>query len=64
MNWISVKDEYPNDRERVLCVGPRGGMQICRFARLGERIEFQTVKQGIMHVTHWQRLPEPPMEEA
>ena len=57
MEWISVNDRLPEDQQRVLCVGRRGGIQICLFEAPNM---FWTAKQNYANPTHWMALPTPP----
>lgn len=65
--WISVKERLPEQNQRVLVCGVRGGVQICRYWENrdyggGLQYMFFTNKQRPITVTHWMPLPEPPKE--
>lgn len=65
--WISVKERLPEQNQRVLVCGVRGGVQICRYWENrdyggGLQFMFFTNKQKSITVTHWMPLPEPPEE--
>ena len=65
--WISVKERLPKDDERVLTIGPKGGMQICRFRDSTPTLGWHFWTAGnarIATVTHWMPLPDPPKEET
>ena len=60
MDWISVKDELPEEFEEVLCYSDKNGGYIF----LGYQGTDKTVwcKGGLMHcynVTHWMPLEAP-----
>ena len=55
MDWISVKDEFPEDYGAYLCTGEDIEMEIVWFCiEDGWRDDYA--------ITHWMSLPEPPTE--
>ena len=66
-NWISVENELPKDRQKVLAVlKSRKGKKIavCEF-EINYKQFLGTVAYGAMNVdriTHWQPSPSPPKE--
>jgi len=63
MNWISVKDELPEDRTSVLSLSVHNIVNSSRYVR--EDISFYpyahlTNEVPIGEVTHWMPIPERP----
>ena len=64
MDWISVKDKFPEERRDVLCI-------FQDKERHRRRIEISWVDSARCflfediygQVTHWMPLPEPPKDE-
>jgi len=57
--WISVKDRLPEESRAVLAYYD---FRIVLAEIVGERKVWRDTVAGgmLMHVTHWQPLPEPP----
>lgn len=68
MEWISVKDQLPEDDQTVLmCEAGQDGLPIIGWYESNDCISgfypahsFQTFR---MHVTHWMPLPKQPKEK-
>lgn len=58
--WISVKDELPEDEYECLVVNKSGGYWIGWFKADEERWVIDGTICGDGYVTHWMPLPEPP----
>ena len=63
VRWISVEEDLPDNDERVLVRGPKGGIQICRYWEgrdYGGSLQYMFInnKQSPAKVTHWMRLPD------
>lgn len=56
--WISMDEQTPEEGKRVLICGPRGGVQIAKFCRVWDRIEFWTEKQTYIRAKWWMPLPD------
>ena len=54
MQWISIKDQFPEEDDRYLVVEKTSfqWVGICYFRK--GKFDFK--------ITHWQKLPEPPHE--
>lgn len=69
MEWISVKDEFPDLEEEVLVYQPENDDMVCiGYLMQNPRTEkiYWNKQNGIeeIHgVTHWLQIPEPPKEE-
>jgi hypothetical protein len=57
--WISVKDELPNDKPRVLALFQGENTQIMVVASYIGSYWYSRGEE-ISNVTHWQELPSPP----
>ena len=65
VRWIPVTERLPEDNERVLTLGPKGGIQVCRFRDSTPLLKWHFWTAGnarIATVTHWMPLPHPPKE--
>lgn len=60
--WISVKERLPENDDRMLTVGKRGGIQICRYSK-GTKMWWTKGNASVATVTHWMPLPKPPKED-
>ena len=65
--WVSVEERLPEEGEKVIVLGVRGGMQtgIFRGARRNHKWEWK--KHTVLEVVCWMpqdALPEPPKEDA
>ena len=61
--WISVDDALPDVGMRVLTIGVRGGIQICRYDGLladWNNFFYSCERKVLCPVTHWMPLPKPP----
>ena len=66
MEWISVKDELPEDSTKVFCLSIHKMVYAAWFIK--DDIEFFPYAHGasdvpIGSVTHWMPLPEPPNQD-
>lgn len=62
-DWISVDDALPDEGQRVITCGVRGGIQICTYeGLLVDGIPFfrSATSRKYPPVTHWMPLPQPP----
>ena len=62
-DWISVEDQMPEDEGWYLCHFSDGSIETYPIDdHYGEAMEFVGVgtTEGMVTVTHWQPLPDPP----
>jgi hypothetical protein len=63
MEWISVDDRLPEDRQRVIACFPpvKSGdpTDVCEATFIAERGWF-AMEYGCYKASHWMPLPEPP----
>lgn len=60
--WIRADKRHPKDGQRVICIGKRGGIRICKYN--ASEIYYNTENQNVVNPTHWMPLPQPPKEET
>ena len=63
--WISTKDHFPGNGDRVLTAGPKGGIQICKHEtdETGRKHYFVNHKRIPAKVDYWMPLPAPPCRD-
>lgn len=72
MEWISVTDKLPNDGETVLVVVrrysagflPMSAVEMASYSRDFDWVFDDAPVFGVIDITHWMPLPEPPKEES
>jgi hypothetical protein len=64
MEWISVKDQLPDEDARVLCFGFTGSMIVGSIWAEVEKEGYyaESGEDMLDEVTHWMELPEPPIK--
>lgn len=61
MKWIPVSERLPAAHEKVICLGPEGGVFIAETRYLAGRVLWNDLARiGRRKATHWMPLPEPP----
>jgi hypothetical protein len=63
MQWISVQERYPKDKQKVLTIDSDGVIDIYYYDINYPWFFYKPAFNGVLrvgHVTHWMPLPEPP----
>jgi hypothetical protein len=63
--WISVKERLPEHGQFVLCFGKWGVQFSHVFIDFDDKLKFGNWRTGCgdcPNITHWQPLPDPPLE--
>ena len=69
MEWVSVIDQLPKNKQEILCITRAGDTHISTFVLREDSVEWdepyygQEISSPIEKVTHWMPLPKPPKKD-